>query len=252
MALECDVDTTRLTLQYNETWKDQDVLWAALRSHRSFKDQRLPPKSDPRAWRIALHNGFELDGEAVIFTATMHLSRSKVGPVMRLEMHPLKREQSSRLFRQFGPDRFLEVRIPAVDSWQSDEKDIEAIAARWLAAKGHWFADRSWAGFYVRDRPLKVETSVGQHGLETKTVFYDRVMLFAESGIDILQYDDEAFAIEAEQDRRKVACSRRFMLCWLLNLEFGKQNFSQPYLKLFHRLALGTLSPPPPVTHSYR
>lgn len=228
-------------MQYDETWTNQDLLWAALKSHKSFKGQRLPPKSDPRAWKLALDNDFEYDGEAVILTATMHLSTSKVGPALKPELHPLKREQSSRLFRHFGSDRFLEVRVPAVDSWQSGEKDMETIAARWLTRAPHRFVERRWAGFYVRDRPLKVEIPEGKRGLETRTVFYDRVLLFAEEGRGLAPPPSrvkkwvEGFSSTVGR-ARKTACSRNDMLNWLLNLE---ENGEQSYLKLFHRVALG-------------
>ncbi|CAN8099924.1 unnamed protein product [Discula destructiva] len=253
VALECEVDIASLDMQYEQTWTDQEILWAVLKSHRSFKRRRLPPKSDPRAWRLALDNNFELDGEAVVLTVTMHLNHSKVGPPMRLELHPLKREQSSRLFRKFGSDRFLEVRVPAVDSWQPSsfptptstpsahgEDEIEAIAARWLTRADHWLVGRRWSGFYVRDRPLKVETSTDQRGMERKTVFYDRIMLFAEEGKDLCM--PQPPRTERRVGRattvvdRKTACSRNMMLDWLLNFE---QQGGESYLKLFHRVALG-------------
>lgn len=242
VALHCDVDITRLNLKYDDTWKDQDTLWTSLKSCRAFKSKRLPPKSDPRAWLLGLQSNFESDGEAVIFTATMHPTKSKVGPAMRLELHPLKREQSSRLFRHFGSDRFLEVRIPIVDSWQSGEKDVEAVAARWLTRIPHHFMDRRWSGFYVRERSLKVESLDKQRPLESKAVFYDRVMLFAEEGRDLSRPGPPQMAASPSTFDHNIreACSRNNMLNWLLNLD---DNTSESYLKLFHRVALGK-SPP--------
>lgn len=214
-----------------------------MKNHHLFKGQRLPSKCDPRAWRLAVDHNFEFDGESVILTVTTHLIHSKVGPAMRLELHPLKREQSSRLFRQFGSDRFLEVRVPTADSWQSGEKDIEAIAARWLTRKPHVFMERQWSGFYVRDRPLKVETQEGHHDSESRPVFYDRVLLFAEEGKGLRL---PSSCIDNMADRTtQIACSRHDMLDWLLNLE---KNDSQSYLKLFHRVALGT-TPTPLLVH---
>lgn len=149
---------------------------------------------------------------------------------MRLELHPLKMEQSSRLLRYFGWDRFLEVRIPSVETWQHDDDDIAATAARWLTAEPHHFLGRQWSAFYVRDRPLKVEIADGQHITSTKTVFYDRILFFAEKGVDLP---------DASQLGPRTALGRNSMLDWLLN---WAANGSQSYLKLFHRVALGKVS----------
>lgn len=168
VSLECDVDVASLDLQYEDAWKDQNILWTSLRNCRSFKDHRIPPKSDPRAWRLSLEHTSDSDRESIIFTVTMHPTKSKVGPAMKLELHPLKREQSSRLFRHYGSDRFLEVRIPAVQSWQTGQDEIEGVAARWLTRAPHRFMNRTWSGFYVRDRSLKVEILEGKRGLDSK------------------------------------------------------------------------------------
>lgn len=241
MAMECNVDVAELDLQYNESWKDQDILWMSLRSCRAFKGQRLPPRSDRRAWKLGLDQNLESTGEAVVLTMTMHPTKSKFGAPMRLEFHPLKREQSSRLFRQFGSDRFLEIRVPVVDSWQSGEDELEAKVARWLTRTPHHFMERKWSGFYVLERSLKVETVVGDHQSDSKAAFYDRVMLFAEEGKGISRLGLSQAMMSPSTIGHGLwgACSRNEMLDWLLNLEL---NGSQPYLKIFHRVSLGELA----------
>lgn len=246
VALECDIDVTRLDLEYSDTWKDQNVFWTAFRKSRAFKGHRLPPKSERRAWLLGLQQDLEANGEAVILTVTMHPIQSKTGPAMRLELHPLKREQSSRLLRKFGSNRFIEVRIPAVESWQTGEEDIVAVVAYWLTRIPHHFMERKWAGFYVLERSLKVEISEEQHhsqdGSDTKSVFYDRVLLFAEEGKGISK-PCIAQTFRSQKivgDSLQGACSRNEMLNWLLNLQ---ANGSQSYLKLFHRISLGEYLP---------
>lgn len=241
VALECDVDVNRLNLDYDNTWKDQDVFWTFLKDSRAFKGQRLPPKSDRRAWLLGLEQNLEMNGEAVVLTVTMHPTQSNVGPYMRLELHPLKREQSSRLFRQFGSTRFVEVRVPTVESWPSGVDKTEALAARWLTRSSHQFMERTWAGFYVLERSIKVEMAGGQHGSGSKSVFYDRVMLFAEQGKGLGEPYLAKSLGPSNMDGHspRGACSRYAMVNWLLNL---KANGAQPYLKLFHRISLGKLS----------
>lgn len=191
-------------------------------------------KSDPRAWRIAIEGdqSFLADNEAVVLTSVMHPTHSKTDSTMRLELHPLTREQSSRLFRRYGADRFLEVRMPSLEGWQLG--DVEEDVARWLTDGEHSFLERHWSAFYVRDRPMKVD------GLEEgKAVFYDRILFFAESGRGIAERRRRSARLRQENSSLdRMACSRSDMLDWLLN---WKNNGAQSYLKLFHRVALGKL-----------
>lgn len=200
--------------------------------------------SERRAWLLGLQQGLEATDEAVVLTVAMHLVHLKTGPAMWLELHPLKREQSSRLFRKFGSNRFIEVRVPAIESWQGGEEDIVAVVAHWLTRTPHHFMERKWAGFYVLERSIKVEVSEKQHGSQDrsdpKVVFYDRVMLFAEEGKGLSKpcLGQTFGSSNTVESGLKGACSRNEMLNWLLNL---KANGSQPYLKLFHRISLGEL-----------
>lgn len=231
VAIYCDADLPRLHLVFGESWKDQDVFWAALKNYRGFKGKRFPPKSDPRAWRAGIHDSFDGAHQAVLFTATLHpTDATTTGSPIWLELEPLKCEQSSRLFRRFGSDRFLEVRFPSLESWQSDEPDIQATVAQWLAADRHVFINRQWAAFYVRDRAMKVPLGPGPNGRGAKAAFYDRVLFFAEG------------ATTASPSRSVLpVIARTEMLDWLLAL---KNQDAEPYLKLFHRVSLGIFISP--------
>lgn len=247
VALHCDIDPAELDLQklLQDTWKEYDVFWTSLRGIPSLRECKFPEKSDPGAWRMCFepHAG----NEAVILTATMHLEKSRSGHLMRLELHPLKREQSSRLFRHFGSDRYLEVRMPSVDSWQCDAPagNVEAAVAEWLTGAPHEFLGRRWSGFYVRDRQIKVEFPGTSPREEPRPVFYDRVLLFAETGKGLLEPHALPAVVSSSvssqppdvQPASAMACSRNAMLDWLLDFQ---ANGNQKYLKLFHRVALGT------------
>lgn len=225
VAAHCDVDIAHAHLQFDESWKDQDVFWTTLKNLRGFKGRKFPMKSDPRAWRAGMDGGFNDGNQAVIFTATMHTTDSTTGPPARVELEPLKCEQSSRLFRHFGSDRFLEVRIPSLDSWQTSEDDMEEVMPQWLTTGRHAFLNRLWSAFYVRDRPLKSQLSDDINGREAKAVFYDRVLFFAEASAN------------PHSSRSLIPmCSRIEMLNWLLSL---KDQDAESYLKLFHRVSLG-------------
>ncbi|RYP25689.1 hypothetical protein DL768_011384 [Monosporascus sp. mg162] len=153
-ALYCSINTTDISVQYEEEWLDQEKLWAGLKAHPAFEGRKLPEKCDGRAWNSSVHNNFRWGSSAVLLTASMSLSRSGTGPAMTLELHPLKLEQSCRLHRRFGSDRFLDLRIPALNSWDFPdvpEEGLEDIAARWLTRNPHAFLGRSWAAFWVRN-----------------------------------------------------------------------------------------------------
>lgn len=238
MALHCGVDVASADIRYVESWNNYDTLWDTLKIHPSFKGRRFPIKSDPLAWRDGFYNNFESDGgAAALLTATMHATRSSAGLALILELHPLKREQSSRLFRRFGSDRFLEIRIPSVDSWLKDEEDAEAIVASWLAGQPHPFIGRDWSAFFVRDRSEKSQDPNAKEGPEARVIFNDRVIFFAERGKGLT----EVGTVTSIPPKNKcpvfrAACTRDCMLNWLLN--FGV-NGKESYLKLFSRIALG-------------
>ena len=240
VALHCGVDLAHVNLRYDESWNDQDTLWDTLGRHLAFKKKRLPGKSDPLAWRDALLNNYESDGgAAVLLTATMHATEPSTVPLLKWELHPLKREQSSRLFRRFGSDRFLEVRVPSIDSWLKDEKDAEAIVASWLANQLHPFICRRWSAFFVRDRSEKAEIPNAQDDPNPRYIFNERVLFFAETGKGLSSTAiPDLIPPKSESQTIRTACTRKCMLNWLLNFEM---NHGQSYLKLFSRLALGEL-----------
>ncbi|KAI3396950.1 hypothetical protein diail_11563 [Diaporthe ilicicola] len=242
VALHCSVDVASLDIQYDESLADLDNLWHTLKSHPSFQGKRFPAKSDPLAWHDGLYNNFESGGDAVVMqTATMHATKSKHGPAsLQLELHPLKREQGSRLLRRFGSERFLEVRIPSIDTWLADEEEAEDLLARWLANESHPFMDRNWSAFFIRERSEKSEVKDvqrGQEAREARVIFNERVLFFAESGRNLLKARPTNSALsKARAPTAQEACSRSDMLNWLLNFN---ENRDKPYLKLFSRIALG-------------
>ncbi|KAF3760044.1 hypothetical protein M406DRAFT_270014, partial [Cryphonectria parasitica EP155] len=242
VALHCNVDVSDIDLQWRDDWRDLNVFWTSLKGHPALLGKTLPVKSDPHAWKLSLEEDSTSSGQAVILTASIHADKSKLDPPMRLELHPLKVEQSSRLLRRFGWDRFLEVRLLAVDSWQAtDEQDLEAAVARWLASGPHHFIGRQWSAFYIRDRPFKLEEpQQSSHNVPVKTLFYDRVLFFAERGRDLPLTKKPRLSASAETSITpkypRTALDRNAMLDWLLNWEANGQ---QSYLKLFHRIALG-------------
>ncbi|PSR84433.1 RNA dependent RNA polymerase-domain-containing protein [Coniella lustricola] len=307
IALHCKVaDPSRISLTWHPAWKDLDVFWAALKQHPVLSGKRFPPKSDPQAWLLGVESHQNNNNNnnsaprtcsstdrptplrAVVLTASMHPSwnsppkatnvrDSSDSPPLRLELNPLIIEKSSRLLRHFGWDRFLEVRIPSLETWpdpshgspsscaseQDEQDEKEAIAAHWLARKPHHFMNRQWAAFYVRDQPFKVDapepSSLTSNGpvvpdstgsATPKAIYYHRVLLFAEQGADLpgllkTRSASSCLPSSSSTSSSSASVSGRWPRTALhRNAMLGwllnwEGNVNEPYLKLFQRIALG-------------
>ncbi|OTB00025.1 hypothetical protein M426DRAFT_268321 [Hypoxylon sp. CI-4A] len=240
IALHCSVNIEEVELPYNEDWKHQDRLWEDIKAHPAFNGKTLPSKSDAQAWYDSIHNNFR-DGErSISLKASMSLSGSSTGPFMELELQPLKHEQGCRLFRRFGPDRFLELTLPSISAWPKKsrgDEDTEIIASRWLTREPHSFLGRQWAAFWVKDGRKKSSLQESSPGMQSRPQILETIRLFAEAGRDFAKLGP----IDARPPRAKNSIVRPYltraqMLDWLLNFE---DNGSESYLKLFTRISLG-------------
>lgn len=231
-----------MKLEYHSDWHDQKSLWRALNAHPAFSNKAFPPKSDERAWQASFSDFF-LRGQAVVFVASMDWGRDAGGPMFTLRLHPLALDDSYRLSRRFGPDRFLELICPSlysgtVPSFLQDNDEATDQVIHWLVREPHWFLGRQWAPFYLKDVGYKKPSKEVRLGPEPKPVVKDRVYLFAEDGITFTQ----ARAPNRPSTKGEVKSGVRTklklpdMLEWSLELT---QNTKQPCLKLFQRTALG-------------
>lgn len=231
---------------YEENWLDQGNLWASLKSHPAFERRKLPDMCDARAWNCSVHEGFQSDYRAVVLAASMSLNDSATGPALLLELLPLQYEKPCRLHRRFGSDRFLDLRLPALDSWSLDalpKEELESEVVRWLTNDVHPFLGRSWSAFYVRNERRK-QTSKDSHvdrlsdrrDEEKKPKGYERISFFAVDGVDFLSAQGPSMLNDGHPTSR-VRCTRDYMLNWLLQFD---KNEGEPYLKFFSRVSLGS------------
>jgi hypothetical protein len=122
-ALHCRVDLDSLDdLAFDPAWRTQERLWSDLRSLPAFRSgsASLPERCDPLAWHAALQAGFQSVHNAIVMTADIHMlkqrPRNNAAPI-KLTLRPLRLEQSCRLYRRFGSDRFIEIFLPSPESW---------------------------------------------------------------------------------------------------------------------------------------
>lgn len=246
-ALYCSVDPANLNmLLYEEKWRDQGHLWASLKAHPAFEGRKLPAMCDARAWNCSVHDNFQSESRAVVLAASMSLNDSATGPVLLLELLPLQYDKPCRLHRRFGSDRFLDLRLPALESWDlhglcKDELENEVV--RWLTNDVHPFLGRSWSAFYVRNERRKQTSNDSDFGgasdrrkEENKPRGHERVSFFAVDGIDFVSAQESSM-LNDDHPAPRVRCTRDSMLQWLLQFD---KNECESYLKLFSRISLGT------------
>lgn len=238
-ALHCSLNPVYIDVQYEEKWLDQEALWASLKAHPAFEDRKLPDMCDPRAWNCSINSNFRSGSRAVVLTASTSLNKSDIGPILLLELHPLAYEQSCRLHRRFSSDRFLDLRMPELDSWKSHTLTREVLretVARWLTNDVHRFLGRDWAGFWIRNEGRRLTKKDSHVGLEPEeAIGYEKVSFFAVDGVDFLPTQASS-PLNTDHSTSRVRCNRNEMLQWLLQFD---KNREEPYLKFFSRVSLG-------------
>ncbi|KAK3302761.1 RNA dependent RNA polymerase-domain-containing protein [Chaetomium strumarium] len=252
VCLHCNVDLEDNLLQYNAQWATSDIssIWRSLSQLDVFRGKSFPERPSAEAFAAALTGSFECRGRAVVLAATLQFNENKTGPLFLLNMQPLHLEDSCRLTRRFGADRFLEILVSsptaaAVVKAVKDEGVDQVI--RWLSQTRHSLVGRQWQAYYTKDAGYRKPAKDVRLGPDAKPVCMERVHFFAESGHNFrrapLRRGSELPLETASQRRTEIRVSE--MLDWLLQLE---RNEAQPHLKLFSRIQLGLSKTTPTVT----
>lgn len=223
IAQACGVDLATIEdLRYDEDWKGQKALRKALWQHKEFQGKPFPEATSDSAWAAAVlgDQAYALPfDQQVVYSASLDFSKPDP-KLLSLRMHPLKLDQSYRLARRYGADRFIELLLPSPDTsnlpaFIKDHGSFFEAMVQWLVGS-HAFCGREWKAFYTKSGGSRKPQRDIQFGPDPKPVYKDRIYLFAEDSRTPL----------------------RKMLLWALHLRHSK-NTSQPVLKLFQRIALG-------------
>lgn len=224
IAESCGVDLNKITnIAYHDSWRNQQELRDTLSRHKAFQGKTLPVQSSDTAWAASLEQSKVMPFDQQVVYSTSLDFNSKSNP-LGLTIQPLKLEQSHRLGRRFGSDRFLELLVPSPDTSNLPAfiKDTNALffegLVEWLKV-GHTFCGRGWKAFYTRSGGSRKPVKDLQFGPDPRPVFKERIYFFAEEGVGNFP-----------------GISMPDMVDWALEL---KNNRSQPVLKLFQRIALG-------------
>jgi len=208
---------------------------------RMFKSFPERPSAD--AFFAALGN-FETRGNVVTLSASFDYSPASQGPLYVLDLKPLQFDQTCRLKRRFGSDRFFEVLIPsptARDGPLSRIPGAENAVVDWLTKIQHYIVGRKWRAFFTRDSGYRQPKREVLLGAEPKRVHKDRVHFFAETGLGfrrppVLKNGQKYVVPAGEPINQRTEFTATQMLDWLLQFE---NNQEQPHLKLFSRIHLG-------------
>ena len=215
---------------------DYETFWSQIRRNRSLHGKSLPDKSDAAAWDQA-----EKSFCKVSMTGVLEFTGLRDGPVFRLKLMPLKIEDSYRLGRRFGFDRFLKLVVPEL-RWKElkhlSTPDLEAgldAIIDWLTGAEHQIVGRKWSAFWQKDHPKPSKSDL-EKGRDSNLPRRD-VFLFATGGGDFVS-GDKLVSNKDEPITARTPMSVEAMLDWFIPF---KENLEQPYLKIFSRISLGKL-----------
>ncbi|KAH0425468.1 RNA-dependent RNA polymerase [Colletotrichum camelliae] len=211
IALHCGVNLDNSAMSCDRVWDEYDTMCRALRKHSSFGKKGFPERPSPEAWAAGLRGFKFVQEQHVTFAASLVQTRNiGSGPIFSLVMKPAMLDKGCRLYRHFGPDRFLSLAIPSPSSWTApiNDPDRSEEVIRWLSSCSHHLAGRQWRAFMPE---MRDESNFAA----------------ACSPISWLKNNPG-------EPRQKLEA--REMLDWLLQLDCNER---QPYLKLFARIQLG-------------
>ncbi|KAK3357827.1 RNA dependent RNA polymerase-domain-containing protein [Lasiosphaeria hispida] len=244
IAIHCNIDLDTLSLKHNpDSWKKGvSEIWKDLRQHQAFQGKTFPEKPSADAFAAALTT-FDKGNYVVLMSVNLDFNPSRTGPLFLVDMRPLRFDQSCRLQRKFGGDRFFEILLPncsatGVPDIISKREGGAEMVIRWLTEVQHQFCLRGWRPFYLkdagyrkpaRDYSLKADTE--------KPVYKERINFFAETGPDLIPRSQLAAMKNIHNFRPEYKLSQ--MLDWLLNISGSLKTQMQPFLKLWARIQLG-------------
>ncbi|KAK1961474.1 RNA-directed RNA polymerase [Colletotrichum sublineola] len=240
IALHCNVDLRHVHMTYDESWINYKQLWKSLLANPIFAGKSFPESPCPDAWAAAMSGFKTAHGQHVVFSAALDQApKAEKGSLFTLSMLPIALDQGCRLHRRFGSDRFLELLVPASNSWNAPLNSPEASeeVTRWLSSRPHYFAGRQWRAFFSRDGGYKKPQKNLNLGPEPRPVYRERISLFAENGNNFhTVHPLDGILPKSNTCEPRAKLSTCHMLDWLLQFDRNKE---QPYLKLFTRIQLG-------------
>ncbi|KAK0105018.1 hypothetical protein ONS95_004613 [Cadophora gregata] len=155
------------------SFNDYDKFWQYLKSLPALQGKQLPERSSRDAWACAIDPSARdsQQFESVVFSASLSFNSNTSEELFKLRLMPLRIALPHRSGRQFGHDRFLELRVPNLESAPCYKKDVipdlllkagPSAIYDWLVNSSHHFLGRKWVPFSVKpvERSKNAKTKV--------------------------------------------------------------------------------------------
>ncbi|KIX09342.1 uncharacterized protein Z518_00421 [Rhinocladiella mackenziei CBS 650.93] len=208
----------------------------------------IPPKSDLSAWTTEDGQYESSDLRKVIYlTGTLDWNDDPANGLLKFRPNAIHCEQSCRLYRKFGADRFLVLSTPVFERYPYPEKlrpqgsgteSLHKKITEFLAKGPHFIAGRYWRVFYVEAE--KSKNRKNQQGPRLKWV------LFAERGYDIAPSRPPQLHMQFPKvDGRHQMITVEDLTQWHMPLD---ANMDSTDLRLFSRWSIGLSKTTPTVT----
>ena len=248
--IHASVSLDSLVLPDSLQWDNYDSLWAFLRRLPALQNRPFPERLCKDVWD-ACQNEFRRGSRGIAMSGSLRYSDStSPGPLFRFQLEPLKLEQTYRLRRRFGNDRFLELDIPNLTGRRIPEvlkqcPNGKSIVIEWLFQDMHPIFGRFWVPFWTRPKDVK-DRKVGniEQQSDIDNGVAHRIYFFAVHGFGF--EENYKTPKESETVDTRTAMSVESLLNWIRPTW---ENKDQSYLKLFARTSLGMV-PSPPLTYA--
>lgn len=239
--IHAGVPLVNLVLPGNQQWENYDSVWAFIRGLPQLANRQFPERSSKEAW-AACQDNFRRGSRGVAMSGSLrYRDSSSTGPLFRFQLEPLRLEQTYRLRRRFGNDRFLELDIPnltgrRVPKVLRDFPEGKSVVIEWLFEDMHPVFGRFWVPFCTKPKEgkeRKAEATDQQSEIDTGVAH--RIYFFAVHGSGF--GDNGGTPKELETVETRTAMSVGALLNWIRPTW---ENRKESYLKLFARTSLGT------------
>lgn len=220
-----------------------DVLWNHLKLLPELREKSFPVKSEKEAWAACLKD-FRSGSKGVQMSAGFHFPKTrKDGPLFGFLLQPLRIDNTHRLGRRFGNDRFLEIAIPHLSGLKLPENELKeagdagrVVVIEWLVGGVHELFGRTWKPFFYKDSRSRRAVPDAPMTEDDETTSNYKIVMFAVSGADIVLGSTHTLPQKDEPVSAHTALTVEKMINWLVPLEVNKD---KTFLKLFSRISLG-------------
>jgi len=201
----------------------------------------LPPKSELEDWTTVQNRYEDVESNKVVsLTARLDWGENPSKALFDFRLNPMRLEESCRLHRKFGADRFMVVSAPLFTESQmprnirppdGDQTSLHNKIMDWLATGIHHIAGRLWRVYYIEHE--KYKTKKKQKPKEGQR---QKLFLFAIDGLDLVPRTVGELKLPIERMHgRHQAITLEELTEWHMSFDANK---SSTDLKLFSRWSI--------------